>query len=75
MKKFTKELNYLKGQTKENILKISENVRNPSENVSKSLVYLRQPSLIFGSLWKASDNLWQSSVIFRSLRVIFGNLR
>ena len=49
-------------------LKISENVRNPSENPPKSLVYLWQPLLIFG-------NLWKSSAIFGNLRVIFGVLR
>ena len=66
------------GLKKENILKISENVRNPSENVPESSVYLRQPSLIFGNLRKSLDDLRQSSVIFRSLGWfldIFGNLR
>ena len=46
-----------KGRTKKNTLKIFKNVRNPSENVPKSSVYLRQPSLIlfseiFGNLRK-----------------------
>ena len=35
MKKFTEELNDSQGGTKKNTLKISENVRNPSENVPK----------------------------------------
>ena len=33
MKKVTEELNTSKGRTEKNILKISENVRNASENV------------------------------------------
>ena len=44
-----------------NILKISENVRNPTENVPKSSVNLRQPS--------------RCSVIFARLRVNFGYFR
>ena len=40
MEKFTEELNDSKGRT-ENILKISENVLNPSKDVPKSSVYLR----------------------------------
>ena len=71
MKKFTEELNEPKGWTKQNILKISQNVRNPSGNVPKYSVYLRQPSLIFGNLRKSSGYL----VIFEILRVIFENLR
>ena len=74
-KKFTEELNDSKGRIKKNILKISKNVRNPPENVPKSSVYLRQPSLIFRNLLKSSSNLRQSSVVVGSLRVIFGVLR
>ena len=33
MKKFTEETNDSKGRPKKNLLKISENVRNPPENV------------------------------------------
>ena len=75
MEKFTEEFNDLKGRTKKNILKISENVPNPSEKVEKSSLYLRQPLLIFGNLRKASGKLRQSSVIFGSFWIIFGNLR
>ena len=64
MKKITEELNDSKGQTKNHILKISENVRNPSENVPKSSVSLWQPSLIFGKIRKSLGNLRQSSDVF-----------
>ena len=38
MKKITEELNDSNGRDEKNILKISENVRNPSENVQKVTV-------------------------------------
>ena len=64
---------------KKNCLKISKNVRNPSSNVGKSLVNLRQPSIIFGNLRvifanirKSSDDFRKSSVTFENRRVIFG---
>ena len=67
---------------KKNCLKISKNVRNPSNNVGKSLVNLRQPSIIFGNLRvifanlrKSSDDFRKYSVTFENCRVIFGNLR
>ena len=75
MKKFTEELNDSRGRPEKNILKISENVHNPSENVRKSSVYLRQPLLIFGNPRWSSGNLRKSSIVFGSFWVIFGNLR
>ena len=60
-------------------MKISKNVRNPSNNVGKSLVNLRQPSIIFGNLRvifanlrKSSNDFRKSSVTFENRRVIFG---
>ena len=64
-----------KADLKKSILKICENVCNPSENVRKSSVHLRQPSVIFSNLRKSSGSLRQSSVIFGNARVISGNLR
>ena len=48
--KFVEELNDWNGCPKNSILKVSENVRSPSENVRKSSVHLRQPLLVFGNL-------------------------
>lgn len=49
--------------------------RNPWDKFRKPLAHLRQPTLNFGNLWKSPGNLRQSLVSFRSLQVIFGNIR
>ena len=50
MKNFVEELNDSNGCPKNSILKVSEDVHSPTENVRKSSVHLRQPLLIFGNL-------------------------
>ena len=65
MKRFTEELNDLNYQgTIKYFLKISENVRNPSNSVRKPWVHLLQSSVFFGNVRKSSYNLRQPSEVF-----------
>ena len=57
MKNNTQELNDPKYRMAEkNLLKISKNVRNPSDNGRKASVHLRKSSVIFGNFRNSSGN-------------------